>query len=151
MEVKNLGGRPFKFTADEIRELYKQYREQRNKQFDISYELIKSGEMAGTVVEIKKPKIPTILSFCHFIGITEKTFFNWINGESKNLDEKLFQFITYIQEDLKDERLSRALNGTIDARLTARLDGYKEIQQHEVTTPDKITIDLNNNNVDLSK
>lgn len=150
MEAKKVGP-PFKYTVDQLKELYKEYRIERNKQFDIAYELIKSGDMAGNVVEIKKPKIPTILSFCHYIGITEKTFFNWINGESKHIDDKLFQFITYIQEELKDERLSRALNGTIDARLTARLDGYKEIQQHEVTAPDKITIDLNNSNIDLSK
>ena len=100
--------------------------------------------------EIKMPKVPTILSFCHYIGITEKTFFNWINAESKNIDQELLQFVTYVQEEMKDDRLSAALNNTINPQLISRLDGYKEIQQVENTNQEQIVININGQKVDLS-
>ena len=97
------------------------------------------------------PKVPTILSFCHFIGITEKTFFNWINAESENIDEELLQFVTYVQEEMKDDRLSAALNNTINPQLISRLDGYKEAVQVDQTTPEQINITIGGTKIDLTK
>lgn len=142
--------RPFKYTAEELKVLYQKYRKDRAKKYDSRYEPIKSGERAGEIIEIKMPKVPTILSFCHFIGITEKTFFNWINAESENIDKELLQFITYVQEEMKDDRLSAALNNTINPQLISRLDGYKEIQQVESTNQEQIVININGQKVDLS-
>ncbi len=142
--------RPFKYTAEELKVLYKKYRKDRAKKYDSRFEPIKSGERAGEIIEIKIPKVPTILSFCHYIGITEKTFFNWINAESKNIDKELLQFVTYVQEEMKDDRLSAALNNTINPQLISRLDGYKEIQQVENTNQEQIVININGQKVDLS-
>lgn len=143
--------RPFKYTVQELKELYKKYRAKRAKEYDIRYEAIKSGERAGDIIKIKMPKVPTILSFCHFIGITEKTFFNWINAESENIDEKLLQFVTYVQEEMKDDRLSAALNNTINAQLISRLDGYKDAVQVDQTTPEQINITIDGTKIDLTK
>ena len=142
--------RPFKYTVEELRVLYSKYRKDRAKKYDSRFEPIKSGERAGEIIEIKIPKVPTILSFCHYIGITEKTFFNWINAESKNIDKELLQFVTYVQEEMKDDRLSAALNNTINPQLISRLDGYKEIQQVENTNQEQIVININGSKVDLS-
>ena len=142
--------RPFKYTVQELKELYKKYRKDRAGKHDIRYEPIKSGERAGEIIEIKMPNAPTILSFCHFIGITEKTFFNWINAESENIDKELLQFVTYVQEEMKDDRLSAALNNTINPQLISRLDGYKEVHQVEQTNPEQIVININGTKVDLS-
>ena len=142
--------RPFKYTVEELRVLYQKYRKDRAKKYDSRFEPIKSGERAGEIIEIKIPKVPTILSFCHYIGITEKTFFNWINAESKNIDKELLQFVTYVQEEMKDDRLSAALNNTINPQLISRLDGYKEIQQVENTNQEQIVININGQKVDLS-
>ena len=142
--------RPFKYNVQELKELYKKYRAKRAKEYDSRFEPIKSGERAGEIIEIKMPKVPTILSFCHFIGITEKTFFNWINAESENIDKELLQFITYVQEEMKDDRLSAALNNTINPQLISRLDGYKEVQQVENTNQEQIVININGSKVDLS-
>lgn len=143
-------GRPFKYTVQELKDLYKKYRAKRAKEYDSRFEPIKSGERAGEIIEIKMPKVPTILSFCHFIGITEKTFFNWINAESENIDKELLQFVTYVQEEMKDDRLSAALNNTINPQLISRLDGYKEVQQVEQTNPEQIIINVNGSKVDLT-
>ena len=142
--------RPFKYTVEELRVLYSKYRKDRAKKYDSKFEPIKSGERAGEIIEIKIPKVPTILSFCHFIGITEKTFFNWINAESENIDKELLQFITHVQEEMKDDRLSAALNNTINPQLISRLDGYKEVQQIENTNQEQIVININGSKVDLS-
>lgn len=144
-------GRPFKYTVQELRELYKKYRAKRAKEYDSRFEPIKSGERAGEIIEIKMPKVPTILSFCHFIGITEKTFFNWINAESENIDKDLLQFVTYVQEEMKDDRLSAALNNTINPQLISRLDGYKDAVQVEQTTPEQINITIDGTKIDLTK
>lgn len=143
--------RPFKFNVQELKELYKKYRKDRAGKYDVRYEPIKSGERAGDIIEIKMPKVPTILSFCHFIGVTEKTFFNWINAESENIDEELLQFVTYVQEEMKDDRLSAALNNTINAQLISRLDGYKDAVQVEQTTPEQINISIDGVKIDLTK
>ena len=143
--------RPFKFNVQELKELYKKYRAKRAKEYDSRFEPIKSGERAGEIIEIKMPKVPTILSFCHFIGITEKTFFNWINAESVNIDEELLQFITYVQEDMKDYRLSAAMNNTINPQLVSRFDSYKDVQQVEQTNPEQINISIDGMKIDLTK
>jgi len=143
--------RPFKFNVQELKELYKKYRAKRAKEYDSRFEPIKSGERAGEIIEIKMPKVPTILSFCHFIGITEKTFFNWINAESVNIDEDLLQFITYVQEDMKDYRLSAAMNNTINPQLVSRFDSYKDVQQVEQTSTEQININMDGMKVDLTK
>ena len=142
--------RPFKYTVEELRDLYSKYRKDRAKKYDSRFEPIKSGERAGEIIEIKLPKVPTILSFCHYIGITEKTFYNWINAESKNIDKELLQFITYVQEEMKDDRLSAALNNAINPQLISRLDGYKDVQQDENTNQEQIVININGQKVDLS-
>jgi hypothetical protein len=143
--------RPFKFNVQELKELYKKYRAKRAKEYDSRFEPIKSGERAGEIIEIKMPKVPTILSFCHFIGITEKTFFNWINAESVNIDEELLQFITYVQEEMKDYRLSAAMNNTINPQLVSRFDAYKDVQQVEQTNPEQINISIDGMKIDLTK
>ncbi len=50
-------GRPFKYTVQELRELYKKYRAKRAKEYDIRYGAIKSGEKAGNIIKIKMPKV----------------------------------------------------------------------------------------------
>lgn len=106
----------------------------RSNEFDIRYESIKSGERAGETIEVKIPKVPSMTSFCHYIGITKKTFYSWLDKlddeDSGNLE--LINFITYVQEYLKEDRLSKGLNNLINAQLLARVDGYND------------TIDINN-------
>jgi hypothetical protein len=55
-----------------------------------------------------------------------------------------------VQEEMKDDRLSAALNNTINPQLISRLDGYKEIQQVENTNQEQIVININGQKVDLS-
>ena len=142
---------PFKYTADEIIIKYEQYITNRKNEYDIRYDCIKSGERAGETIEIKIPKPPTIASFCHFIGITEKTFFNWINEASDNIDPKLFKFVTRIQEAIKDKQLSGALNGIYNPMITCRINGISEqINVNSNVSVQALPSALKNNVIDLT-
>jgi len=141
--------RPFKFTVQELKKLYEEYKVYRSNQHDVIYDSIKSGDRAGETFERKIPKVYTIASFCHFIDTTEKTFFNWINEDSNNIDNELLQFVTRIQEEFKDDRLSKGLNGAINAQLLTRLDGYKD--STEISTgSDNSVINIQIGTKDLS-
>ena len=143
---------PFKYTVDELKVLFPQYLEHRAKEFDIRYELIKSGEQAGTVVEIKLPKVPTITSFCHFIGILEKTFFNWINEESENIDKELLHFITYVRAEIKDKQLSGAVNNVYNATITSRMNNLSDNLQIEHSGQSQaVNINIDGSKLDLTR
>lgn len=143
--------RPFKFTNEQIVDLYKQYNEHMKNQFDIKIDYIKSGDRAGELIEIKKPKIKSIESFCLFIGISYKSFFNWINEESENIDKELFHTITCIREELNEYRRSLALNEIISAPFLMAVDGIK--QQYEINSNvqlNSLPVNIANNVIDLT-
>ena len=93
--MNNKLGAPIKYNASELLNEFNKYIEYRKTQFDIKYDCIRSGERAGETIEIKIPKVPSIASFCHFIGITEKTFWNWINNEV-DISDDLLQLTTRV-------------------------------------------------------
>ena len=119
-------GAPFKFTAAELHELFTEYLKQRASEYDVRYEVIKSGELAGTVIEIKLPKVPTIASFCHFIGSTEKSFYEWLHGEKDTIPEDLIKFVTRVREVIKDKQLSGAMNNVYNATITSRMNNLSD-------------------------
>jgi hypothetical protein len=133
-------GRPFKYTVEQLKDLYEQYKVDRAKQFDVKYDCIKSGERAGETIEIKLPKVQTIASFCHFIGITEKSFYNWINEDSYKIDKEFLQFVTRVQEDIKDFQLSGAINNVYNPNIVARMNGIKD--QIDVTSTEQPNINI---------
>jgi hypothetical protein len=144
-------GRPFKYSAKELMQLFIEYKEFRNKQYDIRYELIKSGEKAGTTAEIKIPKVPTIASFCHYINTTEKTFNNWLNEVSEEIDDDLLQFITYVREEIKDLQYSGAVNGIYNSMIVARMNGITEqVHINQNININAIPVHLSNTIIDLT-
>jgi hypothetical protein len=143
MNEEKKRGAPFKYKAEELEILFDKYKEHRNKEYDVRYDSIKSGERAGETIEIKIPKVYTIASFCHFIGLTEKTFFNWINGVSEEMDEKLFQFVTRVREEIKDCQFSGATNGIYNASIVSRSLGLTDninIESSQALNPVTINI-----------
>ncbi|MFZ4798255.1 MAG: terminase small subunit [Bacteroidia bacterium] len=127
-KIKNYNdmARPFKFTAKEILQKFEDYKIHRSKQFDVRYESIKSGDKAGQTYEVRLPKVLSITSFCLFIGVSEQSFFNWLNNESENIDIELFEVITRVQNEIKDYQLSGATNGIYNANIVARMNGLNE-------------------------
>lgn len=141
--------RPFKYTLEELKQKFAEYKEFRATQYDIRYDCIKSGEKAGQTIEIKLPKPLTIISFCLFIGTTEKTFFNWLNEESENIDKELLQFITQVRDEIKDFQLSGASNGIYNQQIVARMNGLSETIKTENTNSETIVLNIESKKGDL--
>jgi len=140
--MNNKVGAPFKFTASELLTQFNKYIEYRKTQFDIKYDCIRSGERAGETIEIKIPKVPSVASFCHFIGITEKTFWNWINDEV-NISDELLQLTIRIREEIKDIQLSGAMNGIYNPLIASRINGLNDTVNVQVTEQPVVNINLN--------
>ena len=147
MEVKNLGGRPLKYTPEQIEQKFAEYVEQNKQCTFYRNELIKSGERAGEVIRVEVPAPLTIVGFCVFLGIDKVTFYEWLENKEKGLSNITRACKHYIEQD----QLAGAAAGVYQPMIIARLLGLQENQRHEIATPDKITIDLNNDNIDLSK
>lgn len=144
-------GRPFAFTTNELKQKYSEYKEYMKTQFDYKYDVIKSGDRAGEQIEIKIPKVKSVETFCLFIGVTAKTFYNWLNAESENIDSELLHFITYMHEELKEERKSAGLNGAIDSRLLAKIDGYRDtVDINQQISVNALPVHIGNNIIDLT-
>ena len=147
MEVKNLGGRPLKYTPEQIEQKFAEYVEQNKQCTFYRNELIKSGDKAGEVIRVEVPAPLTIVGFCVYLGITKQTFYELLENKDKGFSDILHACKHYIEQN----QLAGAAAGVFNPMIIARLLGLQENQRHEIATPDKITIDLNNNNIDLSK
>ena len=140
--MNNKVGAPFKFNASQLLIEFNKYIEYRKSQFDIKYDCIRSGERAGETIEIKIPKVPSVASFCHFIGITEKTFWNWLNDEV-NISDELLQLTIRIREEIKDIQLSGAMNGIYNPLIASRLNGLNDTVNVQVSEQPVVNINLN--------
>ena len=140
--MNNKLGAPIKYNASELLNEFNKYIEYRKTQFDIKYDCIRSGERAGETIEIKIPKVPSVASFCHFIGITEKTFWNWINNEV-DISDDLLQLTIRIREEIKDLQLSGAMNGIYNPLIASRINGLNDTLNVQVTEQPVVNINLN--------
>ena len=135
-------GAPFKFSAKELTYKFSEYLEYRATQFDIKYDCIRSGERAGETIEIKIPRVPTIATFCHFIGITEKTFYNWLN-EVVDINDDLLQLVDRIREEIRDIHLSGAMNGIYNPLIVSRINNLNDTVNVQVNEQPVVNININ--------
>jgi hypothetical protein len=144
--------RPFKFTVDQLRTLFAEYKKYRSHQYDIRYEAIKSGERAGEVIEIKLPKVFTIASFCLYCGVSERAFYQWLQDENETIDKELLQFVTCIQDEIKDHQLSGATNNIYNSNIVARMNGLSDKQQIEHSGEQQsVNINIDGSKLDLTR
>lgn len=137
-----MAGRPFKYNAKQIEDLWLKYLEFMKTQYVLKPELIKSGERAGEQVDIKIRKPLTIISFCHFIDISTVQYFNHINGEYKDNEPELFNIFTRVHESIRDEQISGATVNVYNGAIVARLNGLNETINVESNTQPVINISL---------
>jgi len=142
-------GRPFKYDAEQIKQLYNDYKEYISTQYFERPELIKSGERAGEVIYIKVYKPQTIESFCLYIDMDLKTYYNYINGNSDNIDENLIQNLMYVHTSIKDSQISGATVNVYNPMIVSRVNGLTETQQLEVTGNKLQAININVNGSDI--
>jgi hypothetical protein len=144
--------RPFKYTVDQLRKLFDEYKVYRRNQYDIRYEAIKSGERAGEVIEVKLPKVLTIASFCLYIGVSERAFYQWLQDENETIDKELLQFISCVQDEIKDHQLSGATNNIYNSNIVARMNGLTDKQEVKHTGESQaVNINIDGSKLDLTR
>ena len=146
-KIKGKPGRPLKYTPEEMQQKFLEYIESNKTNIFYRNELIKSGERAGEIIAVPVQAPLTIVGFCVFLGINKVTFYELLENKDKGFSNILYACKDYIEQN----QLAGAAAGVFNPMIVARLIGLADKQQHEVSAPDKITIDLNNNNIDLSK
>ena len=113
----------------------------------IKKDFIKSGEMAGTIIDIEVPRPATIESFCQFHGITTDTFRNYEKNDSY---KDFFGVLKYAREKIENMLFEQASVNNQNAMLAARKLGLKEKQ--DITSNDQsISLNVNVSNPGLSK
>jgi len=151
METQTKAGRPFTYTAEQIAKAYNDYCVFMSTQYDIKIDFIKSGERAGEPIEIKLPKIKSIEGFCLFIDMNPKTFYNYLNAESSNIDDALLHTITRIRTELMEIRKSLALNNIINPQFLMAIDGYKQnVELNQNVTVNALPVQIANSVIDLT-
>ena len=147
-------GRPFAHTAKEIKEKYAKYKEWIKTQTYERPELIKSGERAGEIITVKLKRPETIISFCHFAGIETQSFYNYLNksvGDVEN-DKELFDTITHIHEQIKDEMIAGAGVNVYNPNIVARITGLTEqVNVNHSGDKQSVNITIDGTKLDLTR
>lgn len=135
--------RLFKFTEpNQIWELYKSYLVDLKNQSLYRPELIKSGERAGEVIQVEITVPPTILGFCIFAEIDKQTYYNYISGNSENIDTKLIDIFTCVDDDIKNKQITGATVNMYNGNIVARLNGLNETVNVNADTNSNININI---------
>ena len=144
--------RPFKFNnPDQVWKLYQNYLKHIANTPMYRNELIKSGERAGEQIPVRVDVPPNIWGFCLFADIDRKTYYKYLKaGEDSNIDKQLIHIFTRVDDDIKQKQIAGATVNLYNANIVARLNGLKDVQQVENTSPDVINISINGSKVDLS-
>lgn len=144
--------RPFKFKdPDQVWKIYQDYLNHIANTPMYRNELIKSGERAGEQIPVRIDVPPNIWGFCLFANIDRVTYYDYVNGNSENLNKELINIFTRVDDDIKQKQITGAAVNLYNANIVARLNGLKEVQQVEQTNPEQINITIDGTKIDLTK
>lgn len=144
--------RPFKFKdPKEVWDLYQRYLIHLSENPMYRNELIKSGERAGEQIPVRVDVPPNIWGFCLFANIDRVTYYDYLNGNSENLDKELINIFTRVDDDIKQKQITGATVNLYNANIVARLNGLKDNVQVEQTNPEQINISIDGMKIDLTK
>ena len=151
----------FKYTADSLKFMFEEYKVDMQNFYYLRPELIKGGDYAGQVVNVKVPKPYSIISFCIFADITTGTFFNYCNKDSEDFNTykgkdlegriKLLEVALYVKESIQDHQVGGATAGIYNANIVARVNGLNDtINVNNTGTKETININIDGKKVNLS-
>ena len=146
-------GRDFKYTPDTLWEEAVKYFEWISKKVWNKKEAIKSGELAGTLIDIPTQTPMSIESFCLYADIDRKTFDNYESNTKDYVD--FFPIITRIRKIIESNQFEGATVGAYNPNIIARKLGLVEKTQlsgdsenpvtlnhsHTITLPDGTKLD----------
>jgi hypothetical protein len=127
-EFRNKHGRNFKYTPEDWEtESVKYFEYMANKVWN-KKEAIKSGELAGTLIDIPTQTPMSIESFCLFMDIDRGT---WDNYESNTETYKdFFNITTRVRAIIESNQFEGATVGAYNPNIIARKLGLSDRQDH---------------------
>lgn len=144
--------RPFKFKdPDQVWKIYQDYLNHIANTPMYRNELIKSGERAGEQIPVRVDVPPNIWGFCLFANIDRVTYYDYVNGNSENLNKELINIFTRVDDDIKQKQITGATVNLYNQAIVARLNGLTESIKVENATPEQINITIDGTKIDLTK
>lgn len=146
-EEKNKGGRPFKFTSDQFDLAWQQYFQWVDDNPWIKKEAIKSGDMAGTVMDVPHTRPYTEIGFCVFHNLGEKyirELADTLKGKEDEESLKLSAVLTQARARCYAQKFEGATVGAFNANIIARDLGMvdrKDITTNEESINKRLTMD----------
>ena len=142
--------RPFKFTDPlKVWELYKNYLDDLKNQSLFKPELIRGGDRAGEVIQVEIKVPPTQIGFCLFLDIDRVTFFDYVNGNSDNVDPELVNIFKRVNDDIKNKQITGATVNQYNGAIVARMNGLSELIKTENTNVETIVLNIESKKSDL--
>lgn len=125
-QFRNKHGRDFKYTPEGLWDEAVKYFEWMSERVWNKKEAIKSGDLAGTIMDIPITTPMSIESFCLFADITTETFRKY--EATKNEKEDFVGVTTRIRGIIESQQLEGATVGTYNANIIARKLGLADKQ-----------------------
>lgn len=139
-QFQNKHGRDFKYTPDALLEEANKYFEWMESRVWNKKEAIKSGDLAGTLIDIPTQTPLSIESFCLFADINRQTFYNYESNEDPY--KAFFDIITRIRGVIESNQFEGATVGAYNPNIIARKLGLADKKEHsgEIYLPPTINI-----------
>ena len=125
-QFRNKHGRDFKYTPDALWDEAVKYFDWISNKVWNKKEAIKSGEMAGSLIDIPTQTPMSIESFCLFADIDDQTFRNYEKGEGY---EDFFAITTRIRKIIESNQFEGATVGAYNPNIIARKLGLSDKQE----------------------
>lgn len=121
--------KPKSYTPDEWSDKFVEYLKQLEDKTWIKKEAIKSGDMAGKLIDIPTSTPPSIRSFCVYAGVSHRTFLNYEKEEGY---EEYFQVTIRMRDVIESVQLEGALLMVYSQNLVARLHGLTDKKENTI-------------------
>jgi hypothetical protein len=144
-EFRGKHGAPFSYDKDSLwKEALEYFDWMKDRKWN-KQEAIKSGDMAGTTMDVPTSTPFSIKTFCIFADITYQTFLNYCSNEDPWKD--LFEVSTRIKEIIESQQFEGATVGAYNPNIIARTLGL--VDKKEVENKGDITIIVDNKDAKL--
>ena len=131
-EFRNKHGRDFKYTPEMFEEESIKYFEYMDSRVWNKKEPIKSGDMAGKIMDVPTSTPFSIESFCLFMDIDRKTFDNYESNTENYKD--FFHITTRIRTIIESQQFEGATVGAYNPNIIARKLGLSDNQNVNIKT-----------------
>ena len=149
MDLRTFNFSRKKYTPEEWEKKLIDYFEFMKTQYWIKNESIKSGDLAGTCMQVETRTPLTRGNLCIFAGINKDTLANYVSN--KKGYENHFAITKQALEIIDNDQIEGAMLGVYNTNLVARLQGLKEEVDHTTNGKEINTTPIINLSVNSSK